>query len=102
MSDFMISSSTGQGPVGPINRASGYSQNLAPREASAKADIAAQRGDDTVEVSEHAKWMERLRQLPAVRIDKVNQVRQAIADGSYETDDRLNAAIDQLEHDLGL
>ena len=35
-----------------------------------------------------------------VRVDKVAQVKAAIADGSYETDDKLNIASDRLLDEL--
>jgi len=80
MSDFMISSPAGQNPVGPIHRVSPYNNpGLSSREVSVKPEGATVRGDDTVELSEHAQWMDRLRQLPEVRGEKVTQVRQAIA-----------------------
>ena len=36
-----------------------------------------------------------------IRTDKVASIKAQIADGSYETDDKLNSAIDKLIDDLG-
>jgi hypothetical protein len=48
---------------------------------------------DRVELSEHARHLDRLRQLPDVRQSKVEAARNAIADGVFETPDRLRAAL---------
>jgi negative regulator of flagellin synthesis FlgM len=36
-----------------------------------------------------------------IRFDRVNAIRAAIADGSYETPDKLDAALDRLLERLG-
>jgi anti-sigma28 factor (negative regulator of flagellin synthesis) len=36
-----------------------------------------------------------------IRFDKVNAIRAAIADGSYETPDKLDLALDRLLERLG-
>ena len=36
-----------------------------------------------------------------IRLDRVNAIRAAIADGTYETDDKLDAALDRLLDRLG-
>lgn len=36
-----------------------------------------------------------------IRLDRVNAIRAAIADGSYETGDKLDAALDRLLDRLG-
>lgn len=51
---------------------------------------------DRVEISEHARHLERLRQMPDVRQSKVEAARNAIAEGVYETPDRLRAALLKL------
>jgi flagellar biosynthesis anti-sigma factor FlgM len=48
---------------------------------------------DRVELSEHARHLERLRNLPEIRQSKVEAARSAIADGIYESPDRLRAAL---------
>jgi len=48
---------------------------------------------DRVEISEHARHLERLRQMPDIRQNKVEAARNAIAEGVYETPDRLRAAL---------
>ena len=84
-------SSIGHGSVGPINRppsnnglASGYHSR------TPKTD----RATDSVELSDHAKLLDRLRQLPDVRQELVDRIRKEITDGNYETSGKLDNAID--------
>ena len=54
---------------------------------------------DRVELSDVARWLDGLRQLPEVRHDRVTQVRQQIADGTYDTDERLDRALERFLDD---
>ena len=58
------------------------------------------RPSDRADISEHARLMSRLSALPPVRTDLVASIRQQIADGTYETADRLDTAIASLLDDL--
>ncbi|MEX0587008.1 MAG: flagellar biosynthesis anti-sigma factor FlgM [Pirellulales bacterium] len=51
---------------------------------------------DRVEISEAAQLAAQVRDMPPVREDLVARVRSAIADGSYESDDKLAVAVDRL------
>jgi len=51
---------------------------------------------DQVELSDRALLLSRLRELPDVRQDLVDQVRSAIERGEYETPEKLDAAIEKL------
>lgn len=55
---------------------------------------------DRVELTDRAYYLNKLRNLPA-RSDLVESVRQQIEDGTYETEARIDAAIDELAKDLG-
>lgn len=55
---------------------------------------------DRVEFSDHARHLERLRQMPDVRESKVQAARNAIAEGAFETPDRLRAALLRLLEDI--
>lgn len=55
---------------------------------------------DSVEVSDQARWLHELAQLPPSRLRHVERVRHAIAQGVYETEDKIDTAIDRLAHDL--
>ena len=89
--------SIGPGSVGPINRAAALT--AAYRNT---ADLKQQNEPlgDRVELSRHAVLLDRLQQLPDVRADLVDEVRDAIAGGTYETDEKLTAAIEALLPEL--
>ena len=57
---------------------------------------------DRVELSEMARLLARMREMPDVRQDRVDMARSAIQLGLYETDDRLDGAIDRLIDDMDL
>ena len=90
-------SSIGRGSVGPINRpteSESSQRRLETTETSA-------RRSDRVELSDHARLLDQLRDLPGIRQDLVDNVREAIARGSYESPQRLGEAIERLFADLG-
>lgn len=47
-----------------------------------------------------AEWVERARQLPDVRWDKVQALRVAIASGRYDLEGRLDQLIDRVPQEL--
>lgn len=59
------------------------------------------RGQDQVELSDLARLKSKLREMPPIREDLVQRVQQQIADGTYSTDERIDAAIKNLLQDLG-
>ncbi len=56
---------------------------------------------DEVNISEAAQLVEQVQQLPEMREDRVEAVRQQIAAGTYETGDKLNAAVERLLDEIG-
>jgi anti-sigma28 factor (negative regulator of flagellin synthesis) len=56
---------------------------------------------DEVDISEAARFAEMVQQMPEMREDRVEAVRQQIADGTYETSARLNAAVERLLDEIG-
>lgn len=59
-----------------------------------------QRGGDEVQLSDTARLLSKLRQMPDIRQEKIDQVRQAINDGTYDTDEKVDAILDPLMEDL--
>ena len=57
------------------------------------------RGVDQVDISDHARFLSQLKEGP-VRSDLVARIRQEIADGSYDTPERLDKALDGLLNDV--
>jgi negative regulator of flagellin synthesis FlgM len=51
---------------------------------------------DTVDISETGRLLEMAAQLPDIRADRVEQLRAQIAQGSYETADKLDMALERL------
>ena len=47
------------------------------------------------------EWIEQARRLPRVRMDLIRRVRAEIEAGTYETPERIDAAIDRLLDELG-
>ena len=56
---------------------------------------------DEVDISEAARMLEQVQQMPEMRKDRVEAVRQQIAAGTYETSDKLNAAVERLLDEIG-
>jgi anti-sigma28 factor (negative regulator of flagellin synthesis) len=61
-------------------------------------DATVRRGSDRVEVSQMALYLNKLRDLP-VRQDLIDSVRQQIAQGNYDTPEKLAAALNELIDD---
>jgi flagellar biosynthesis anti-sigma factor FlgM len=55
---------------------------------------------DRVELSDHARFMERLRSMPGVRVDKVASIKAQIDAGTYDTDDKLSLALERMLEDV--
>lgn len=57
---------------------------------------------DEVEISERAQWMSKMQELPQARQERVAQIKAALADGSYDADRHIDAALDRLIDELPL
>ena len=49
---------------------------------------------------EHARHLAHLRAMPEVRAERIAKIKLMIADGSFDTETRLSAAIDRMLEDL--
>lgn len=56
---------------------------------------------DRVEISDLATFLSRLSELPEDRARKIVDIRTAIAEGTYETPEKLDAALNRLLEQLG-
>ncbi|MGC4034038.1 MAG: flagellar biosynthesis anti-sigma factor FlgM [Tepidisphaeraceae bacterium] len=79
-----------------IARAYGTQSAAKPQQA---AQAAPARGRDSVELGTVDRMMTQLK-TNDVRWDKVNDIKAQIANGTYETDDKLDAATDKLLDDV--
>jgi len=84
----------GSGETGKVQPIGG--QRLAQRLKPVKDVVEG----DTVEISERAELLGKIRDLPDVRIEKVAPIRQAIQAGTYDIDSKLDVAIERLLEDL--
>ena len=55
---------------------------------------------DTVEISTVARLAAQVHELPAVRTEVVQRVKSELAAGTYETQDKIDVAIDRLMDEL--
>ena len=103
MSDISSVVPNGSGSAVPVNRVFASNATAPTHRAASVVEVIASRSEaavgDRVELSNFARYLDRLRQLPEARIDRVTQVRQAIAEGSYETPDKIEAVLDRLAED---
>ena len=51
---------------------------------------------DRVEFSQQSQLLEKIHQLPDVRQDKIDAVKDAISNNSYLTNDKLDIAVDRM------
>lgn len=57
-------------------------------------------GQDAVEISYEARLMQKVRNMPDVRADKIRRIKEEIASGTYITQEKLDAALEKLLQDL--
>ncbi len=65
-------------------------------------DAGRPRPSDRVELSDRARYLSKIADMPAVRSDLVDSVRRQIEQGTYDSAERLEEAIRNLAEDLGL
>jgi anti-sigma28 factor (negative regulator of flagellin synthesis) len=49
-----------------------------------------------LDISDAGRIADRLAEIPEIRAERVQDLRAAIEGGTYETDDKLNTAIERL------
>jgi hypothetical protein len=84
-----ITSAGGIGGVGPLHGA-------AKLHKAAKAYEASTRGADQVDLSGPAQLLSKALALPSLRMDRVNEVKQLMESGTFETDARLEGAMQKF------
>ncbi len=72
-----------------LNASSPTGQTVASREA------------DQLDISREADIVSRVRDLPEIRSDRVAAIKAQIAAGMYETDEKINIALDRLLDEIG-
>ena len=84
------------GPNTPITRLQGSKATDVPQSSQ---DVSTSK-TDTVEISDSARYLGEIKKLPDIRLDKVQQARDLIASGQFETPDRINGTVDRLLQEL--
>lgn len=56
---------------------------------------------DQLDISYEASLVSRVQDAPDIRTDRVAQIRAQIQAGVYETDEKLNGALDRLLDEIG-
>ncbi|MHC4947149.1 MAG: flagellar biosynthesis anti-sigma factor FlgM [Planctomycetota bacterium] len=90
--------SIGQGAAGPVPRAD--AAPVAPERGGRRHGEDGPTRTDRVELSSQARLIQKLQRLPAARSELIEQVRDAIASGTYETEGKLRVAMERLLEDL--
>jgi negative regulator of flagellin synthesis FlgM len=82
----------GPQPVNPPHRAAAAAPSAAPESAQPL---------DQLDISREADLVSRVRDLPEIRAERVEQLRAQIEAGRYETEDKLDMAVSRLLDELG-
>ena len=56
---------------------------------------------DELQLSDAAQMLDKVSDVPEIRQERVDQIRAQIADGSYETSDKLDTAVLRLLDEIG-
>lgn len=101
MSDLSINPAA-HGPINPVRTVASLSHSSSsgirrfdPVEVSSP-----NAGEDRVELSDMARLLNKMRDMPEVRHDRIADVRDAIGRGEYDSPARLNAALDKMLNDI--
>ena len=84
----------GSGPVRPMAPAGSTAPANAPSANPAQSAIVSPK--DEVEISAAGKMLERLSETPEARAERLAQIKQAIQNGDYDTDAKLDAALERM------
>ena len=82
----------GAQPIGPP-----HSARITNRQSVGEASPI----QDELQLSDAGQLVDKVRDLPEIRQDRVNQIRAQIADGTYETDVKLEIALGRLLDEIG-
>ena len=56
---------------------------------------------DEVEISEAGRLVDQARAVPEIRQDRVDAIRVQLAEGTYETPEKLDVAVERLLDEIG-
>ena len=58
--------------------------------------------DDQVQISQNAIYLSKIAALPEIRAEKVENVKQAFNEGTYDINGKLSLALDRFMDEYGL
>ncbi len=79
----------------PVN--SPHASRMTNRAAASEASPI----QDELQLSSTGQLVDQVRDLPDIRQDRVDQIRAQIADGTYETEEKLDIAVGRLLDEIG-
>ncbi len=82
----------GYGQLSALNKTQMNSPSARPTESSRSNEVSG----DRVEISERARLLGQIASMPDIREEKVQEIRQQLADGSYDLEGKLSEALDRL------
>ena len=56
---------------------------------------------DEINISDAARFIEQAAEAPEVRQNRIGSIKQQIADGTYETQEKLDVAVERLLDEIG-
>ncbi len=71
------------------------------RKASASPPARPSRRSSQVTPTELSRWIKKAKNLPEVRQDLVEQIKREIADGTYETPEKIQIAVERMLEEFG-
>ena len=87
-----------------LGQVHGPQQIKAPHTHQPSRPVDAPRGDniniDQLDISPEADLVSRAREVPDIRQDRVDEIRQQIASGAYESNEKLDIALSRLLDEL--
>lgn len=101
MSDLSINHAA-HGPMNPVRSVAPLSHTSpnGVRRLEAIQPNSPSFGEDRVELSDMARLLNSMRDMPEVRQDRIADVRNAIKRGDYDSPVTLDAALDQMLSDI--
>ena len=81
---------------GPQSLSAPHNARVQPNQPTRSTQAA-----DEVHISAEAEMIGQMSEMQDVRQDRISSIRAAIADGTYETSDKLDRALDRLLDEIG-
>jgi|TARA_B100000959_G_C14803803_1_gene550843 anti-sigma28 factor (negative regulator of flagellin synthesis) len=100
MSEISAIENAGNVVVGSVRPASPATPATPVEVAAPVSDIDTTSSVDRVEFSEQAQMLEKIHELPEVRQEHVDAIKEAIANNTYLTDDKIDIALSRLVDDI--